>query len=367
MSIGKYLNHSIQRVAATVLQASAKSFKEMRFVTSLIPVLQKKEKQREALENTGIHVPPFLIASIASKCNLHCMGCYARASGACGDVTSQNEMTADEWQHVFTQAGEAGISFILLAGGEPLMRRDVIDTAVCHTDIVFPIFTNGTLIDHDYFAVFNENRHLIPIISIEGTAETTDIRRGEGVSEKLEHIMDAFKNKGMLYGVSITVTSRNIKLVTSEKFIAGLRKKGCGIVFFVEYVPAEPGSDWLVLDEVKRQEQEKSIQMLKRNFKNMVLIAFPGDEKFMGGCLAAGRGFFHINSTGGAEPCPFSPFSDMNVKTHSLLDVLSSPLFKMLRESELMALPHTGGCALFHQEKLIKTFAEQSQNHIKLQ
>lgn len=46
----------------------------------------------------------------------------------------------------------------------------------------------------------------------------------------------------------------------------------------------------------------------------MVFLSFSGDEKYVGGCLAAGRGFFHINANGEVEPCPFSPYSDVNSK-----------------------------------------------------
>lgn len=63
----------------------------------------------------------------------------------------------------------------------------------------------------------------------------------------------------------------------------------------------------------------------------MVYLSFPGDEKGTGGCVAAGRGFFHINSHGGAEPCPFSPYSDINVRDTSLKAALNSHLFTELR------------------------------------
>ena len=38
--------------------------------------------------------------------------------------------------------------------------------------------------------------------------------------------------------------------------------------------------------------------------------------------IVAERGFFHINSHGGAESCPFSPYSDINVKNTSLRQAL---------------------------------------------
>jgi MoaA/NifB/PqqE/SkfB family radical SAM enzyme len=83
-------------------------------------------------------------------------------------------------------------------------------------------------------------------------------------------------------------------------------------------------------------------------------VSFPGDEKASGGCLAAGRGFFHINANGGAEPCPFSPYSDTNIRNISLLQALDSPLFQKIQSDDILIGEHQGGCVLFEQEEAVK-------------
>ena len=70
--------------------------------------------------------------------------------------------------------------------------------------------------------------------------------------------------------------------------------------------------------------------------------------------MAAGRGFFHINSHGGAEPCPFSPYSDINVKDTSLRQALSSDLFRGLREGGLLNDDHKGGCVLYEKRSAVQ-------------
>lgn len=88
-------------------------------------------------------------------------------------------------------------------------------------------------------------------------------------------------------------------------------------------------------------------------YKGMIIISFPGDEKLLGGCLAAGRGFFHIGPDGSAEPCPFSPFSDSSVLDLGVKGALASPLFRKLRDAHLVGGEHTGGCALYeHREEV---------------
>ena len=87
----------------------------------------------------------------------------------------------------------------------------------------------------------------------------------------------------------------------------------------------------------------------------MVYISFPGDEKSSGGCVAAGRGFFHINSHGGAEPCPFSPYSDINVRDTSLQAAMKSPLFLALQEEGVLMEEHPGGCVLHEKRTQVES------------
>ena len=107
-------------------------------------------RKRRKAEDNGLHVPSFLIASITSQCNLHCAGCYSRCNHATVDAAPVQQLTSEEWLKIFSEADELGISFILLAGGEPMLRRDIIEAAGKRSNILFPIFTNGTFMDERY-------------------------------------------------------------------------------------------------------------------------------------------------------------------------------------------------------------------------
>ena len=103
------------------------------------------------------------------------------------------------------------------------------------------------------------------------------------------------------------------------------------------------------------------IDALRSGKQDMMYISFPGDEKSSGGCLAAGRGFFHINSHGGAEPCPFSPYSDINVRDTSLREALNSGLFTALRSGDILAGEHIGGCVLHEKRDQVEAILKQEQ------
>ncbi len=350
VELEQYLNAGVEQLVKDILRATLQNPKAGMFFAGYARAATRAEKRRHTLAQAGEHIPSFLIASITEACNLRCAGCYDRANHSCG----RDELTRGHWRRIFAEAEEAGVVAVLLAGGEPLMRRDVLEEAAARPAVLFPVFTNGTMLGEDSLALFEAHRNLIPIISIEGGAEETDIRRGGGVHEQAMAAMARLAAGDLLFGASITVTSENLALVTSGDFLSGLRKKGCRAVVFVEYVPVE--NPQLALDDAARALLDARVSAL-RAAGDMIVLSFPGDEKEAGGCLAAGRGFFHINASGGAEPCPFSPYADTNLKTTPLREALRSPLFTRLREGGLLEKEHTGGCALFGQADEVHALA----------
>ena len=343
----EYITHGAEAVVADAVRAAGRNPKEAAYLAKFALSAAKASALRRKEEREGLHVPTFLIASITSACNLHCAGCYSRSNHATEDGEPVRQLSAADWGRVFGEAAGLGISFILLAGGEPLLRRSVIREAAARPEILFPVFTNGTYIDEEYLALFDASRNLLPVVSLEGGEEETDARRGEGVHRQLMENLTAFADRGLVFGASVTVTKENLGAVTGEAFAASLAELGCRALFWIEYVPVTEGSESLAPDEGERDILVAAAERLRETHPEMLFLRFPGDEKVSDGCLAAGRGFFHINSHGGAEPCPFSPYSDTNVKDKPLRDVLASPLFAGIREGGLLREEHAGGCTLF--------------------
>lgn len=344
-----YLTAGVEQVVADALKATLKDPRETAFLVQFAAASRAASQKRRRAEDGGEHVPSYLIASITSACNLHCAGCYSRCNHATVDTQPAEQLTADEWLRIFDEADDMGISFILLAGGEPLLRRDVIEAAGRRRNILFPILTNGTFMDKAYFDLFDRCRNLVPVMSIEGDRELTDQRRGKGVYDRLVANMDEFHRRGLIFGASVTVTTENLRHVTSRDFLESLSQRGCKVVIFVEFVPVTDEARHLAPGEAERQYLAEEIARLREDHPEMVYVSFPGDEKSSGGCVAAGRGFFHINSHGGAEPCPFSPYSDVNIRNGSLRDAMRSPLFTALRSGDFLLEDHAGGCVLYEK------------------
>lgn len=357
----EYLARGVEGIVSDSLRAVLKDPKETAFMMRFAAAAKKASARRMELERNGEHIPSFLIASITGSCNLHCAGCYSRCSSATTDSEPSDQLTADEWDRIFTEAEALGISYIILAGGEPMLRRDVIEKAGGKQNIIFPVFTNGTFMSEKYFSLFDKCRNLIPVMSIEGDRSKTDSRRGEGIYDRLVANMDEFKKRHLIFGASVTVTTGNIADVTSDSFIGELAERGCKLVIYVEYVPVTEDSAHLAPTDAEREYLQSRAEKLRGGRTDMMFLTFPGDEKESGGCFAAGRAFFHINSHGGAEPCPFSPYSDINVKDTSLREAVKSRLFVTLRSGDLLAAEHDGGCVLYEKRAAVEAILASAE------
>jgi MoaA/NifB/PqqE/SkfB family radical SAM enzyme len=355
MDLSSYMAGSIRNIMTTAYLNVLSNPREARFVSRMQRVIGKAERRRkECLEKEGLEVPPFLIASIATTCNLQCKGCYARKNGIAGDTPIKATLSPDQWHTIFSDAAELGVSFCLLAGGEPLTRRDLLESAATIEDIIFPVFTNGTLIGALYTEFFKRHLNMIPVISLEGELTATDGRRGKGVFQRALLSMEMLQKEKLFFGTSITVTTENYHEVTSNEFLSHLASLGCKLVFYVEYVPFDESTEHLAFRDEHVAEMEQILEERREQYKEMIFLSFPGDEKALDGCMAAGRGFFHIGPDGSAEPCPFSPFSDRNVAQTGLRDAIASPLFRKIRDARALGWEHTGGCTLYEHRDEVK-------------
>lgn len=311
------------------------------------------DRRRKKWAAQGVKVPPMLIYSVTAECNLDCYGCYAKLLHA----ARNGEFNAQQFEDVIRQADEAGVSYILVAGGEPFSRPELLDVTAKHPDIIFTPFTNGLLVTGEHIQKLKKQKHVLPIVSFEGYELETDRRRGQGVYDNGLALLQKFREKGIYYGVSITATRDNLDIISNEVFISRLAKLGCKVFFFINYIPVENGTEKLVMTQEQFEKLNQRMAQYRRSYEALFL-AFPGSELDFGGCLAAGKGFVHINAEGDVEPCPFSPYSDASLKGMSLIDALKSPLLKTIRDAELRLDESNGVCALWQNKDWVASLAE---------
>ncbi len=304
---------------------------------------------REDVAAKGISAPALMIASVTKNCNLSCAGCYAKAH----ERVFAPELTTQEWKSIFSQAQKLGISLILIAGGEPFSREDLLDILRDFPHIIFPVFTNGLLLNDTQISKLSHLQHVIPLVSIEGFDENTDCRRGKNVYASALEVFAKMRVEKKFFGVSITATRENFTEITAECFIRELIDKGAGLFVFVEYAPIDEKTQHLVLLPEQRDELLKLEKRFHKDFGKLAVV-FPGDEEKYGGCMAAGRGFFHVSAEGYLEPCPFAPFSQHKLPQISLAEALSSEFFATIRANHDKLTENGGGCALWNNREWVK-------------
>jgi MoaA/NifB/PqqE/SkfB family radical SAM enzyme len=327
------------------------------FALQTIRWQSKATRVRLAWEKRGVHVPPFMIASITKRCNLQCKGCYARAQHR----SPEAEMSAQKLRSVIAEADEIGVSIILIAGGEPLTRPEILDITRDFPEIIFPLFTNGLLIGEETVRRLRKQRNVVPVISLEGHRTQTDARRGQGVYAHLLNRMEMLNEHKVFFGTSLTLTRQNFAVTTDEQFMQELIAAGCRLFFFVDYVPVQEGTEDLVLTDEQRRVESSILASFRAKLPGL-FVAFPGDEEIYGGCLAAGRGFVHISPEGRLEPCPFSPFSDASLRDLSLKEALQSEFLRTIRESDEHLGETGGGCALWEKREWVGSLLQPEKS-----
>lgn len=281
---------------------------------------------RENRDKLKCNIPWIILMDPTSACNLKCKGCWAAEYG------HHSNLTLDEMRKIVTEAKALGTHFFMFTGGEPLVRKkDILTVTKENPDCIFLAFTNGTLVDDEFCEELKKSGNFALALSIEGTEETTDFRRGEGVYKKVVDAMALLKKHKCIFGTSICYTSKNYQAVTSDKFYDMEIEAGAKFALYFHYMPIGSDADTsLLLTPEQREYVYRTIRKKRRtrNGKPIFVMDFQNDGEFVGGCIAGGRNYFHINSEGDAEPCVFIHYSDSNIREKSILECLRSPLFK---------------------------------------
>ena len=285
--------------------------------------------QHEVSEKENCNVPWAILLDPTSACNLHCTGCWAAEYG------NKLNLSLETIDSIVKQGKKLGTYMYIYTGGEPLVRKkDLIKICEMHPDCEFLSFTNGTLIDEDFCQEMLRVKNFVPAISLEGFEDANDGRRGDGVFRKVSHAMELLKSHNLPFGISACYTSKNYQDLSSEKFFDFMIDSGALFVWFFHYMPVGSGAaPELLLRPEQREEMYHNIRAMRQK-KPIFMMDFQNDGEYVGGCIAGGRRYLHINAKGDVEPCVFIHYSNVNIHEHTLLEALQSPLFMAYHDNQ---------------------------------
>ena len=275
------------------------------------------------------NVPWAILLDPTSACNMHCTDCWAAEYG------NQLNLSLETMDSIIRQGKELGTYMYIYTGGEPLVRKtDLIKLCEMHPDCEFRSFTNGTLIDESFCQEMLRVKNFVPAISLEGFETANDGRRGDGVFHKVMHAMELLKAHKLPFGISTCYTSKNVEDVSSEAFYDMLIEAGALFVWFFHYMPVGNGAaPELLPTPEQRTEMYHRIRAF-RETKPIFAMDFQNDGEYVGGCIAGGRRYLHINARGDVEPCVFIHYSNANIRNCTLLEALKSPIFMAYHDQQ---------------------------------
>lgn len=321
-------------------------------------VVLSRSLKEEVKSKYDCNVPWAVLLDPTSACNLSCTGCWASEYG------NKLNLSFDEIDSIITQGKEIGIFMYIYTGGEPLVRKnDIIELCKKHNDCVFLAFTNATLIDEEFAKQIREVKNFVPAISIEGDKEATDSRRGDGTYDKVVHAMEILRRYKVPFGASTCYTSANYESITDDEYFDRLISFGAKFAWFFHYMPI--GNDAvpeLLLNPDQRETVYRKIRDV-RNRKSIFLIDFQNDGEYIGGCIAGGRDYFHINPNGDVEPCVFIHYSDSNIREKTLIQCLTSPLFTAYKEGQPFNCNHLMPCPMLENPEKLRDIVHATGAH----
>ncbi|MCC8358086.1 MAG: radical SAM protein [Oscillospiraceae bacterium] len=314
--------------------------------------------QQQMREKYGGNIPWSILLDPTSACNLHCTGCWAAEYG------NRLNLSVREIDDIIHQGKELGVYFYIYTGGEPMVwRQDLIAICAHNSDCQFMAFTNGTLIDEAFAEDMLRVKNFIPVISIEGDETATDSRRGSGTYQKVLRAMTILKEKRLPFGISCCYTSQNYESITSDSFMDSMIDRGALFAWYFHYMPVgNDASPDLLLSPEQREHVYHRIRTL-RSTKPIFAMDFQNDGKYVGGCIAGGRRYLHINANGDCDPCVFVHYSDSNIHEKTLLEVLQSPLFMAYHDGQPFNENHLRPCPMLENPERLRAIIHATGAH----
>jgi len=303
-------------------------------------------------------VPSVVAISPTMRCNYNCLGCYSRGR------PMDNELSTDELDTLLTEAEGLGVLAVVVTGGEPLLRDDMLDLMARHRRLLFVPITNGSLMTSETAKRIARSGNVILLVSIEGFPSDTDERRRPTAYEAAIYAFRCLRDARACFGFAATNTTANTDHLGTDAFVDQMAALGCSVGYFIEYIPCgpDPRPEW-TLDEAARAAFRQRVLDLRRR-KAIVLIQFPHDEYGEDNrCTAAGRGSLHINSQGDVEPCPFMPITCDNIRQGGLMAACQSPFLRAIREHPTLLQRQRFACSMFEHSAEIQALAQHFPTH----
>jgi MoaA/NifB/PqqE/SkfB family radical SAM enzyme len=295
------------------------------------------------------YFPAFLFLSVTNNCNLKCQGCWVTPS------VPAIELSTGDIEAVIDACKRHGSYFFGIMGGEPLLYGKLFEIIEKHPECYFLIFTNGTILSDEIARTMRRLGNVTPLVSIEGTADVSDVRRGSGdvYSRAMQGLENCTRNK-LITGVATSVCKSNFRDLVSERFVNELVAKKVQYLWYYIYRPVGkyPHPE-LALDRSEILELRRFI--VDTRIKSPIIIVDSyWDHLGRAMCPAATGISHHVNPAGYVEFCPPIQYAKENIKNGDLAEAIKGSEF--LAEFRKITSRSSRGCIILENPGLMAKF-----------
>ena len=280
------------------------------------------------------------------RCNNKCVHCYCNLPEH--DVTAKsNELTTEEIKELFDGLASLGTLWLLITGGEPLLRED-FEEIYMHAKkkgFLITFFSNGTLIDDKTVELLSKYPPFVVEISLYGATKET-YEKVTRVKGSYDRCMEGIRK---IVSAGIRLKLKSMALTINQHEIDAMdrmaREMGCEFRF--DPMLNKRIDDNAFSDPVKYRISPEDVVLLDKAYPKRMEEWKQFCEKFVGEPVkddklytcGAGLGMMHINPYGIAKGCMMMTKEGFSVKQHDLKWIWDAGIFSEINRKKDFPLP----------------------------
>ncbi len=244
---------------------------------------------------------------LTSRCNLRCQHCYIPLAERA--LKNEKELDLVEIKRILDQVTDAGCLWLLLTGGDPLIRKDFLDIYAYarRKGLILTLFTNGTLITQRIANYLADWRPFKIEITLYGATQET-YEKVTGIPGSYARCMQGIE---LLLARKLPLALKTMLMSLNQHELSQMQAMAEGFGVFFRYDPIinpaldgshRPNHFRLLPEQIIAFEKSdpKRTEIWNKEFSKGKHISTSDRSMYLCG---AGKHVFHIDAAGKLYPC----------------------------------------------------------------